>query len=127
LARARLRDLGIALGHWPPGPLNALTDVPGVRVGHATVIQDAPRIARTGVTVIVPPGDAFAGFESFNGNGEMTGLLWVAESGILTTPVGITNTQDVGPCATPSRRTSTRPTPPPGSSCPSPPRPTTAG
>jgi D-aminopeptidase len=93
---ARLRDLGIAIGHWPPGPLNALTDVPGVRVGHATVLRDAPRVARTGVTVIVPPADAFAGFESFNGNGEMTGLLWIAESGILTTPIGITNTQDVG-------------------------------
>jgi D-aminopeptidase len=96
MARARLRDLGIALGHWPPGPLNGLTDVPGVRVGHATVVQDGPRVARTGVTVIVPPADAFAGFESFNGNGEMTGLLWVAESGVLTTPIGITNTQDVG-------------------------------
>jgi D-aminopeptidase len=96
MGRARLRDLGIALGHWPPGPLNGLTDVPGVRVGHTTVLLDGPRVARTGVTVIVLPGDAFAGFESFNGNGEMTGLLWVAESGILTTPIGITNTQDVG-------------------------------
>jgi D-aminopeptidase len=102
MARARLRDLGIAIGHWPPGPLNALTDVPGVLVGHATIIADRPRVARTGVTVVVPRGDAvgagdvFAGFESFNGNGEMTGLLWVAESGLLTTPIGITNTQDVG-------------------------------
>jgi D-aminopeptidase len=96
MGRARLRDLGIGLGHWPPGPLNGLTDVPGVRVGHTTVTQDGPRVARTGVTVIVPPAPAFAGFESFNGNGEMTGLLWIAESGILSTPVGITNTQDVG-------------------------------
>ena len=54
MGRARLRDLGIALGHWPPGPLNGLTDVPGVRVGHTTVIQDGPRVARTGVTVVVP-------------------------------------------------------------------------
>ncbi len=101
MGRARLRDLGIVLGHWPPGPRNALTDVPGVLVGHATVVRDAPRVARTGVTVIVPRGGAlasrwFAGFESFNGNGEVTGLLWVAESGLLTTPIAITNTQDVG-------------------------------
>src|SRR5262249_52091821 len=72
------------------------TDVAGVRVGHATVMADAPRVARTGVTVVVPPAHVFAGGESFNGNGEMTGLLWVDESGILTTPIGITNTQDVG-------------------------------
>jgi D-aminopeptidase len=96
VARARLRDLGIALGNWPPGPQNAITDVSGVLVGHTTLIADAPRVARTGVTVVVPPGQVYAGSESFNGNGEMTGLLWVAESGILTTPIGITNTQDVG-------------------------------
>jgi D-aminopeptidase len=96
VGRARLRDLGIEIGNWPPGPLNALTDVAGVRVGHATVIADAPRVARTGVTVVVPPAHVFAGAESFNGNGEMTGLLWVDESGILTTPIGVTNTQDVG-------------------------------
>jgi D-aminopeptidase len=96
MGRRRLRDLGIEIGDWPPGPLNALTDVPGVRVGHATIVADSPRVARTGVTVVVPPSRVFAGYESFNGNGEMTGLLWVAESGMLTTPVGITNTQDVG-------------------------------
>ena len=102
MGRARLRDLGVRLGHWPTGPLNAITDVPGVAVGHATIVRDAPRVARTGVTVVVPRLDAvgrahvFAGWESFNGNGEMTGLLWVSESGLLTTPIGITNTQDVG-------------------------------
>ena len=102
MGRARLRELGIELGCWPTGPLNAITDVPGVLVGHASVIRDAPRVARTGVTVVVPAEDVgrrsrlFAGFESLNGNGEMTGLLWVAESGFLTTPIGITNTQDVG-------------------------------
>jgi D-aminopeptidase len=102
VGRARLRDLGIELGYWPTGPLNAITDVAGVLVGHASVIRDAPRVARTGVTVIVPAEDVgrrsqvFAGYESLNGNGEMTGLLWVAESGFLTTPIGITNTQDVG-------------------------------
>ncbi len=54
MARARLRDLGIEIGNWPAGPLDAITDVPGVRVGHVTLIRDAPRVARTGVTVIVP-------------------------------------------------------------------------
>ncbi len=102
MGRARLRDLGVRIGNWPTGPLNALTDVPGVLVGHATLIRDAPRVARTGVTVVVPIEEighrwhVFAGWESLNGNGEMTGLLWVAESGLLTTPIGITNTQDVG-------------------------------
>jgi len=90
VGRARLRDLGIELGYWSTGPLNAITDVAGVLVGHASVIRDVPRVARTGVTVIVPAEDVgrrsqvFAGYESLNGNGEMTGLLWVAESGFLS-------------------------------------------
>lgn len=76
MTRARLRDLGITIGVHPTGPHNAITDVPGVWVGHRTLIYDEPRIARTGVTVIVPrEGDiwndnAFAGFHSFNGCGE---------------------------------------------------------
>jgi D-aminopeptidase len=86
----------------PPGPCNAITDVPGVLVGHTTVIADEPYIARTGVTVIIPREDeirddrAFAGYHSFNGNGEMTGLLWLAESGLLGSPIGLTNTNQVG-------------------------------
>lgn len=99
--RPRLRDLGVLLGDFPPGPLNAITDVPGVLVGHCTVIQDAPRIARTGVTVVAPRDDiwhdaAFAGYYSFNGNGEVTGLLWVEESGMLGSIIGLTNTHQVG-------------------------------
>jgi D-aminopeptidase len=100
--RARVRDLGIRTGQLPPGPLDAITDVPGVRVGHATVVHDAPSVARTGVTAIWPAdGDVWtrpvtAGYHSFNGNGEMTGALWLDEQGLLSTPVLLTNTHSVG-------------------------------
>src|SRR4051794_6980335 len=92
----------------PTGRHNAITDVAGVRVGHTTLIMgDGPlRVGegpvRTGVTVIQPhEGDVglepvFAGYHVLNGNGEMTGLLWVKESGHLTTPIAITNTHSVG-------------------------------
>jgi D-aminopeptidase len=101
MSRARLRDLGIAIGRLPPGTYNAITDVPGVLVGQHTVIYDEPRVARTGVTMIVPREDiwtnqAFAGFFSLNGCGEMTGTIWIEESGLLHTPIGITNTNGVG-------------------------------
>ena len=104
----RARDLGIVIGQLPSGPLNAITDVPGVRVGHTTLISgDGPLVVgkgpiRTGVTVILPhdgdPGrePVFAGSHTLNGNGEMTGLEWVRESGMLTTPIGLTNTHSVG-------------------------------
>ena len=81
---------------------NAITDVPGVTVGHATVIHDEPRVARTGVTVVLPRGEdtrtdyCFAGYHSFNGCGEMTGLMWIEESGALHSPIGITNTHQCG-------------------------------
>jgi D-aminopeptidase len=91
----RARDLGIALGSEAPGPRNAITDVAGVRVGHRTLIEGAS--VRTGVTVVVPPETPlFAGCHRLNGNGELTGLEWVRESGLLTTPIGITNTFSVG-------------------------------
>ncbi len=102
MSRARLRDLGITIGTLPTGPHNAITDVPGVWVGHATVIRDQPRVARTGVTMVVPRENTvwddycFAGYFGFNGNGEMTGLPWLEESGMLGSPVGITNTHQVG-------------------------------
>jgi D-aminopeptidase len=102
MPRARLRDLGVTVGTLPTGPFNAITDVAGVKVGYSTVIQDSPRIARTGVTAIWPRGReiwtdyVFAGTFSFNGNGEMTGLPWLAEQGLLGTPIGITNTYQVG-------------------------------
>ena len=91
----RARELGIEIGELPPGPLNAITDVAGVSVGHTTIVSGDD--VRTGVTVVVPdalPSPA-APFR-LNGNGEMTGLEWVRESGLLTTPVGITNTFSVG-------------------------------
>lgn len=102
MTRPRLRDLGIVVGTLPPGPHNAITDVPGVWVGHTTVIHDEPRMARTGVTMVVPRENhvwddyCFAGHFSFNGNGELTGLPWLDESGMLGSPVAITNTHQVG-------------------------------
>ena len=91
----RARELGIAPGYLEPGPANAITDVGGVRVGHTTLIEgDA---VRTGVTVVLPPDEPlFAGAHRLNGNGELTGLEWIRESGQLTTPVAITNTFSVG-------------------------------
>ena len=100
--RMRLRELGIEIGRLPTGPYNAITDVPGVWVGHTTLVQDEPRTLRTGVTMIVPQAGeiwrdhVFAGSSIFNGNGEMTGLAWLEESGLLTTPIGLTNTHSVG-------------------------------
>ena len=100
--RKRLRDLGITIGRLPPGKHNSITDVPGVLVGHSTLVFDAPRVARTGVTVILPregaiwKDHAFAATHSLNGSGEMTGVHWIAESGMLTTPIAITNTAQVG-------------------------------
>ncbi len=104
--RQRARDLGVVVGLLPPGPNNAITDVEGVRVGHTTLIRGEGPLrvgegpVRTGVTVVVPPiepGEAlYGGYHSLNGNGEMTGTIWLAESGLLTTPIAITNTHSVG-------------------------------
>src|SRR6476620_12722421 len=91
----RARDLGIAIGDGVPAANNAITDVAGVRVGHTTLIEGDS--VRTGVTMVVPPETPlFAGCHRLNGNGELTGLEWVRESGLLTTPIGITNTFSVG-------------------------------
>ena len=99
----RARDLGIPFD-GTPGPLNAITDVAGVQVGHSTIVEDLDdgRTVRTGVTAILPRGresfakPVFAGGFSLNGNGEMTGTIWVEESGMLEGPVMITNTHSVG-------------------------------
>lgn len=102
MPRPRLRELGITIGRLPTSQHNAITDVAGVLVGHVTLLADEPRIARTGVTVIVPRGNdlwhnnVFGGFFSFNGNGEMTGLPWVEEAGLIDAPIGISNTHAVG-------------------------------
>jgi L-aminopeptidase/D-esterase-like protein len=105
-SKARARDLGIPF-EGTPGPLNAITDVAGVEVGHTTIIQGEGELevgqgpVRTGVSVIFPRGQkssdrVFAGWFSLNGNGEMTGTTWVEESGFLEGPVAITNTHSVG-------------------------------
>jgi L-aminopeptidase/D-esterase-like protein len=104
--KPRARDLGVPF-HGTPGPLNAITDVAGVEVGHTTLISGEGRLevgkgpVRTGVTAVLPRGKAskdpvFAGWFSLNGNGEMTGTTWVEESGFLEGPVMITNTHSVG-------------------------------
>ena len=91
----RARDLGIEIGRLPPGPANAITDVEGIRVGHTTLLEGDS--VRTGVTVVVPPAEPFfAGAHRINGNGELTGLEWIRDSGLLTTPIGLTNTHSVG-------------------------------
>ncbi len=107
-AKPRLRDLGITIGTMPTGPWNAITDVPGVRVGHTTVIhgegalQPGQGPARTGVTAIHPhEGSAFsamppAAIAVLNGAGEITGRSQVDEYGILESPILITNTLSVG-------------------------------
>jgi L-aminopeptidase/D-esterase-like protein len=105
-SRPRARDLRIPFD-GTPGPLNAITDVAGVKVGHTTLIRgDGPLQVgngpvRTGVTVVLPraerPDDpVFAGWFSLNGNGEMTGTTWVEESGFMEGPLAITNTHSVG-------------------------------
>ena len=100
--RARIRDLGIQPGVIPTGPYNAITDVPGVLVGQVTLIHDEPDVARTGITVITPRDGAighdhaFAGFHRFNGCGEMTGVQWVEETGLLSSAIALTNTHQVG-------------------------------
>jgi L-aminopeptidase/D-esterase-like protein len=104
--KPRARDLGVPF-EGTPGPINAITDVSGIAVGHTTLISGAGKLevgrgpVRTGVTAILPrsqaPNDpAFAGWFSLNGNGEMTGTTWVEESGLLEGPVMITNTHSVG-------------------------------
>ena len=96
--KPRARGLGIRL-EGAPGPLNAITDVAGVEVGHRTIISGES--VRTGVTAVWPRGKpsndpVFGGFFSQNGNGDMTGTHWLEESGFLDGPVLITNTHSVG-------------------------------
>jgi D-aminopeptidase len=91
----RARELGIRIGSLEPGPLDAITDVPDVRVGHTTLIDGED--VRTGVTVVLPPDEpVFAAPFRLNGNGEMTGLEWLREIGLLASPIGLTNTHSLG-------------------------------
>ncbi|MFT5113369.1 MAG: D-aminopeptidase [Parasphingorhabdus sp.] len=103
----RARDLGIPFT-GQPGAANAITDVPGVRVGYQTIVDDlaadvtGPVAVRTGVTAILPSAQenlfepTWAAISSFNGNGEMTGAHWINESGTFTGPIMLTNTHSVG-------------------------------
>jgi L-aminopeptidase/D-esterase-like protein len=105
-AKPRARDLGLPIG-GVAGPLDAITDVAGVEVGHTTLISGSGPLVvgkgpvRTGVTVIHPRGKAnpdpvFGAWFTLNGNGEMTGTTWLKEGGILEGPIAITNTHSVG-------------------------------
>ena len=97
----RARDVGVPFD-GTPGPLNAITDIAGVEVGHVTLISGEGGLergkgpVRTGVTAILPRGHkyepVFAGWHSLNGNGEMTGTTWITESGFLEGPIMLTNT-----------------------------------
>lgn len=102
-AMKRARDIGVPFS-GSHGPKNSITDVAGVKVGHTTIIkgnapQDTP-VIRTGVTAILPRGDSgdpvMASWFSLNGNGEMTGTTWLDESGLLSGPIALTNTNSVG-------------------------------
>jgi L-aminopeptidase/D-esterase-like protein len=99
--RPRARDLGVPF-EGTPGPLNAITDVKGVEVGHSTIVRgEGKQAVRTGVTAVLPRGKhstdlVFGGWSSLNGNGEMTGTTWLEEGGFLEGPVMITNTSSVG-------------------------------
>lgn len=95
---ARARDLGVPF-EGKAGPLNAITDVPGVEVGHKTLIEGQK--VRTGVTVVFPRGRAdsravYGGFFDLNGNGEMTGAAYLDDFGIVQGPIGITDTNGIG-------------------------------
>ena len=106
IAKPRARDLGIAFS-GEPGPMNAITDVKGVEVGHLTLIAGESKlgtingVTRTGITAIWPKGNRRiegvpAGWDTYNRNGEMTGVAYMDDSGLLEGPVVLTNTESVG-------------------------------
>jgi D-aminopeptidase len=103
--RLRVRDLGYSVGRFPTGPCNAVVDVPGVRVGHVTLIDDLQdgRAIRTGVTAILPHGDnvyaekVLGACHVINGHGKATGLTQLAELGTIESPILLTSTLSIGP------------------------------
>ena len=108
--RRRVREIGLEIGHYPPGGLNAITDVPGVRVGHSTIVKGTGRLrrgkgpVRTGVTAVLPHPDLFSqrvigGGFVLNGAGEVSGMMQVMEWGLIETPILLTNTLSVGSCS----------------------------
>lgn len=105
--RKRVRELGVCIGEFPTGPLNSITDVPGVKVGHSTLIEGSGRRkpgngpVRTGVTVIQPNEDIYnrklvSGSFTLSGAGEVSGLTQLMEWGVIETPIALTNTLSVG-------------------------------
>lgn len=102
MAQKRARELGLSFGELPIGELNSITDVPGVLVGHTTVIEDHPRVIRSGVTTILPNNGkiweehCYAGIHSLNGHGEITGAHWIKEGGLLNSAIGLTGSFNVG-------------------------------
>ena len=105
--RRRLAELGVRIGTYPSGPHGAITDVPGVRVGHTTLVEGEGPLekgkgpVRTGVTCVLPADDIFldrliGGSFVLNGAGEVAGLTQVSEWGLLETPILLTNTMSVG-------------------------------
>lgn len=104
--RPHIQDLSIQIGKYESGEWNAITDVPGVKVGHITIMEGTGSLipgqgpVRTGATVVIPRDDVWhhkvpAGAYILNGTGEMTGLAWIAESGFLEYPIALTNTLNV--------------------------------
>ncbi|KAK5658630.1 hypothetical protein OQA88_2023 [Cercophora sp. LCS_1] len=109
MSRQRIRTLlpALNLGPHPPGPLNSLTDVPGVLVHTesihipASTSTSGPGAVNTGVTTILPRQSFFhkacyAGLFRFNGSGELTGSHWIEETGLLHSPIILTNSFAVG-------------------------------
>jgi D-aminopeptidase len=105
--RCRVRDLGLHMGEFPTGPLNCITDVKGVLVGHTTLVEGSGRRkpgngpVRTGVTVVLPNDDVYnhrveTGGFVLSGAGEIAGLTQAMEWGIIETPILLTNTMSVG-------------------------------
>jgi D-aminopeptidase len=105
--RKRPRELGIKIGRLQPGDWNAITDVPGVKVGHSTIIRGSGKLevgkgpVRTGVTVILPHDRIAeeylpAGYHILNGNGEVTGLTQIESMGVIGAPICLTNTSSIG-------------------------------
>ncbi len=98
----RLRDYGFAVGYLPTGRHNAITDVPGIKVGQVTVVMNEPTVIRSGVTVIFPHSGnpawerVYAGTDVLNGYGVMTGRATIDEWGLLGSPIVLTGTRSVG-------------------------------
>jgi D-aminopeptidase len=103
MTKPRARELGIRIGLGTPGPMNTITDVPGVRVGHRTIVRDdGPHAIRTGVTAVFPgEGDpwrgwVYAGVHILNGYGELIGVNQLREWGVLMSPIVLTSSLQIG-------------------------------